>query len=96
MDAIRDEYRSLSTDGLSDSELDQIKQQVKGQLMLSLESTGARLYRLAGFALHNLPYRTLDQVLTRIDAVDRAEIAEAASRFFDPDQQFLLTLGPAS
>ena len=44
-------------------ELEQTKRQVKGQIMLSLESTGARLYRLAGFALYEEPYLDLDQLL---------------------------------
>ena len=92
--AIRDEYRVLAREGLPAEELDQIKQQVKGQLMLSLESTGARLYRLAGFALHDLPYRTLDDVLARLNAVTREDVQAAAEAYFDPERQLLVTLGP--
>ena len=95
VEAIRDEYRSIAESGLPDDELEQIRQQVKGQLMLSLESTGARLYRLAGSALHDLPYRSLDDMLARLDAIDADEIRSAAATFFDPDRQFLLTLGPS-
>ncbi len=94
IDAIREELAALARDGLPGDDLVQIKSQVKGQIMLSLESPGTRLYRLAGFALHQEPFTTLDELLSRIDRVTEAEVAECAARFFHPDRQCLLRLGP--
>lgn len=94
VDAIREEYLRLAREGLSLQELDQIKQQVKGNIMLSLESTGARLYRLAGFALYDEPYQGLDELLARIDAVTPEDAAGVAADFFDPDETLVLRLGP--
>jgi predicted Zn-dependent peptidase len=93
-DAVRAELDRLAAGGPSEAELDQIRQQVKGQIMLTLESTGARLFRLAGFALHNEPFFTLDETLRRFDAITRSEVATLASDFFSSDAQFLLSLGP--
>jgi predicted Zn-dependent peptidase len=76
--------------------LEQTKQQLKGQIMLSLESTGSRLFRLASFALHGEPFLTLDEVLKKLDAVTSQEVSEAAGEFFDPDRLLLLSLGPSS
>ena len=92
--AVREELARVAQEGLSKEELEQTKQQLKGQIMLSLESTGSRLYRLATFALHNEPFLTLDQVLKKLDGVTSQEVSEAAREFFDPDGLFLLTLGP--
>ena len=94
IDAIRRELAIVARDGLPPDDLAQIKNQVKGQIMLSLESPGARLYRLAGFALHEEPFATLDELLSRVDRVTRAEIALAAADFFHPDRQCVLRLGP--
>ena len=94
VDAIRDELAVVAVDGLPPDDLAQIKNQVKGQIMLSLESPGARLYRLAGFALHDEPFTTLDELLSRIDGVTETEVAEAAAEFLHPDRQCLLRLGP--
>ena len=94
IDAIREELEAVARDGLPRADLAQIKSQVKGQIMLSLESPGARLYRLAGFALHQEPFTTLDELLSRIDRVTEAEVAESAAEFFHPDRQCLLRLGP--
>jgi predicted Zn-dependent peptidase len=94
-EALRGELARLAAEGLPLEELEQTKQQLKGQIMLSLESTGARLYRLAGFALHDEPFLSLDEVLAVLDGVTPEEVGAAASEFFDPDGLFLLSLGPA-
>jgi predicted Zn-dependent peptidase len=94
VDAVRAELGKVAQNGMSEEELEQIKQQVKGQIMLSLESTGARLYRLATFALHEEPFTTLDQLLGKIDGVTETEVAKIAGEFFSPASQFLFRLGP--
>jgi len=94
VDAVRTELERVAEEGLPAYELEQVKQQVKGQIMLSLESTGARLFRLAGFALHGEPFITLDEILAKLDAVSEAEVADVARRFFSPQGLFLLRLGP--
>ena len=90
------EYRRLAEGGLGDEELAEVKNQVKGQVMLSLESTGARLLRLVGSALFGEPRLTLDELLGAIDGVSGTEVGECAARFFDPEGQTLLRLGPGA
>ena len=94
-DAVRAELARVTDEGLSGPDLGRIKQQVKGQIMLSLESTGARLYRLASFALHEEPFIGLDGLLKKIDAVTEDDISRVAARCFDPHKQLELRLGPA-
>jgi predicted Zn-dependent peptidase len=96
VDAVREELARVAREGLPPDELEQTKTQLKGQIMLSLESTGARLYRLAGFALYEEPFLDLDELLARIDAVSADEVGAAAATFYDPDRQLLLRLGPDS
>ena len=92
--AVREELDSLAHGGMSPEDLEQIKNQVKGQIMLSLESTGARLFRLASFALHKEPMATLDELLAKIDRVSDSDVARAAEDFFQPEEQLLFRLGP--
>jgi len=96
IDAIRGELARLAAEGLPEEELEQTKRQVKGQVMLALESTGARLYRLASFGLHEEPFLGLDELLERIDAVRGDDVRRVASEFYDPDRHFLMRLGPQS
>ena len=84
----------MAEQGLSEVDLDRIKQQVKGQVMLSLESTGARLHRLASFAMHDEPFRGLDDVLSGIDAVSCEDALRVAAQYYDPGCHLELRLGP--
>lgn len=93
--ALKEEFGLLHKGGLPAEELHQIKQQVKGQIMLSLESTGSRLYRLAGFALYDEPFMPLDDLLAKIEGVTESDIRRVAEDIFNPDLQYTLCLGPA-
>jgi predicted Zn-dependent peptidase len=94
VDAIREEYAKLASQGLPLSELTNGKQQLKGQIMLSLESPGARMSRLAGFVLHDDEYRPLDEMLAEIDRVTADELSAVAREFFAPERQTIVRLGP--
>ncbi len=94
VDAIRAEYGRLAREGLPLVELANGKQQLKGQVMLSLESPAARMGRLAGFILHEDHYRPLDEMLAEIDGVTSDQIAAVAAEFFAPERQTVVRLGP--
>lgn len=96
VEAIKGEYRRLAEDGLGADELEQTKKQVKGQIMLSLESTGSRLSRLAGFALHDEPYLSLNELLARVDGVTVDDVQAVAGEYFTPERQLVVRLGPAA
>lgn len=92
--AILEEFAALAAGSLSPAELVDAKRQLQGQLTLGLESPGSRMARLAGFTLHGAPYRPLDEVLARIEAITPDEVAAVAAEFFVPDRQVILRLGP--
>jgi predicted Zn-dependent peptidase len=91
---ILDELALLAAKGLTSEELADVKGQTKGQIVLSLESSSARLHRLVGTELYGEPYRTVGQVLEGIDAVTLEETAALAAAFFTPESQLQLRLGP--
>ncbi|MEX0690702.1 MAG: pitrilysin family protein [Gemmatimonadales bacterium] len=93
-EVIRDEMARLAREGLSADEVAEAKQQVKGQVTLGLESTTARMYRLAGFPLHDQPYRTIDETLHELDTVTVGQVADVAAEYFDPARQTAVWLGP--
>lgn len=94
IDAIREEYARLARHGLSPAELADGKQQLKGQVMLALESPVSRMNRLANGPLRGDRYRTLDEILAEIDAITPDEIAALAADCFDPGRQTVVRLGP--
>ena len=94
LEAIRCELAEIVERGAPEDEIAAAKGQLKGQLILSLESVAARMHRAAAVELYGEPYRTLDQSLALVDAVEPAHVAEVARRHFAPDAQTVLSLGP--
>lgn len=94
LDAVRKVCGALARDGLSAEELARTREQVKGEIMLSLESPGARVNRLAAFALLDLPLVPMDCLPGLIDGVEGCDIARVAGEVLAPDRQFVLCLGP--
>lgn len=92
--ALSDELARLAQDGLEAEELEATRRQMKGQVVLALESPGSRMHRLASLALTGEPYRSLDEILVRIDAITGEEAARAA-RLYEPDRLAVLELSPA-
>lgn len=93
---IREELSRVAREGLSAQELEDAKGQVKGQIVLSMESSTARLHRLAGIALYGEPFLTVDELMARVDAVTLDEVAELSAQYFDPERQVVVRLGPGN
>ncbi|MGQ0703481.1 MAG: M16 family metallopeptidase [Gemmatimonadales bacterium] len=93
---IRGELSRMAREALQEPELAAGRQQLKGQIMLALESPGSRMQRLAATVLYQDRYRRLDEVLTEIDAVNADLIAGLAAEFFAPDRWSVVTLGPGT
>jgi predicted Zn-dependent peptidase len=93
---INEELQKLATGGITAEELADVKGQVKGQVVLSLESSSARLHRLAGIELYDEPFRTLDEITALVDAVTLDDVAALAAEYFTPALQSVLRLGPGN
>jgi predicted Zn-dependent peptidase len=94
VEAIKGEFARMAHDGLRGEALEDAKQQTLGQLMLSLESPTARMYRLASTAVYSEPYRSLDEVLRAVEALTADEVSAIAAEFFAPERQTVVSLGP--
>jgi len=94
VDAINEEMEKLAAQGLSEEDLTAGKRQLKGQITLSLESPSSRMYRAAGVELYGEPYRTLDELLALVDAIDTETVAGICKTYYSPGKQTLVSLGP--
>jgi predicted Zn-dependent peptidase len=93
---VADEFAKVAAAGITADELADVKGQVKGQIVLSLESSSARLHRLAGTELYAEPFRSMDEITALVEAVTLDEVAALAAEYFLPDRQSLLRLGPGN
>src|SRR4051812_8225464 len=92
--AIRDELRRVVDEGMPSDEIAMGRQQLKGQVTLSLESVSSRMYRAASVELYGEPYRSLDDLLALIDGISDDDVSRVTRAYFDPDRFTILSLGP--
>ena len=93
IDLIVKEFRDLKVSPVSEEELLRAKNHLKGSLMLSLESTSARMSNLARQELYFGRFYSLDQILQSIGAVTREDVQALAQTFFRPEQIAVTVLG---
>jgi predicted Zn-dependent peptidase len=75
-------------------ELRRAKENLKGRVVLALESTGARMNRLGSEILAGEPMLTLDEVTERIDAVTLDDLGELATELWAPERICAAGIGP--
>lgn len=93
-EALLGELERLSRSGLEPEELATTRRQLVGQLKLSLESTGARMGRLGETVFHEEPYRPVEELSRRVEAVTE-DTAREAARLLDPGRLTVLELDPS-
>jgi predicted Zn-dependent peptidase len=86
MEVIAAELRRIATEPVDADELSRAKENVKGRLALSLESTLTRMNRLGGSVLMGIPVLSLDEMVDRIDAVDADDVTALADELFAPER----------
>jgi predicted Zn-dependent peptidase len=78
----------------TDEELQRAKENLKGRVVLALESTGARMNRLGSEVLAGAPLMPIDEVIERIDAVTHQDLSELADELWDPERLSAAGIGP--
>jgi predicted Zn-dependent peptidase len=76
------ELARLRSEPVSEEELARAKESVKGRLVLSSESTAARMTRISRATLFGLPIESLDEMLARVDATTVEDLTALASELY--------------
>jgi predicted Zn-dependent peptidase len=93
LDLIVSEFRDLKESPVTEEELTRSKNHLKGSLMLSLESTSARMSNLARQELYFRRFYTLDEILTSIEVVTREQLQALAQQYFRTEDTAVTVLG---
>jgi predicted Zn-dependent peptidase len=75
-------------------ELERAKENLKGRVVLALESTGARMNRLGSEVLAKAPLLSLDEVVRRIDAVTLDDLVKLVEELWAPERLSAAGIGP--
>jgi predicted Zn-dependent peptidase len=94
MAVIGSELVRLREEPATPEELGRAKENLKGRVLLSLESTGARMNRLGSEILAEVPLLSLDELVDRIDAVTVEDLAELVDALWGAEQLSSAGIGP--
>ena len=87
------ELKALKRDGLRPEELARVKNQLKGNLLLGLETSDNRMSRIAKNEIYFGQDVAPEEVAARIDATTNDQIIALAQRLLRPDATALTLLG---
>ena len=93
VDLILGEFAKLKQEPLSAEELKRAKDQVKGNILLGLESSNARMANLARQEMYFHNFFSVDEVIARIEEVEAAQVQAMAQKLFDPNRIACTLLG---
>jgi predicted Zn-dependent peptidase len=88
--------KKLSENSLGPKELRSAKEQLKGNLLLSLESMDSRMGRLAKNQLYYNRFVSTEEIIEGIEKVKTEEVTALARQTFKPDSLSLTILGPVT
>jgi predicted Zn-dependent peptidase len=91
--SVVDEFRRLKREPVSDEELGRAKEQLKGSMTLSLESTGSRMGNRARQEMYFGRFYSLEQIFASVDAVSSEDLQQVAVELFMPERIALAALG---
>ena len=80
------ELTRLCEEPVSKEELARAKESIKGRLVLSSESTAARMARISRATLFDLPIYSLDEMLAKVDAVSVDDLTELATELYGTER----------
>jgi predicted Zn-dependent peptidase len=95
LELISAELHKLKTKPISKAELQRTKAQLKGNMLLGLESTSARMMRLGTGELYFGEFTTLDTIAHHIDAVTADDVTAVTQQLFKEDEFATIIFTPS-
>ena len=86
MTVVGEELERFRQSGATAEELDRSRENVKGRILLGLESTSARMNRLGSSVLAGMPLLSIDELEERIDAVTLEDVEALARELYAPER----------
>jgi predicted Zn-dependent peptidase len=76
------------------AELGRAKENIKGRILLGLESTSNRMTRLGRATVTNMPILPIPQIIKRTEAVSADDVAGLARELLAPEKLSAAGIGP--
>jgi predicted Zn-dependent peptidase len=93
VDLIMAEFAKLKQELLPEEELRRAKDQLKGNMLMGMESSNSRMANLARQEMYFHQFFSVDEVIARLEAVQAEEVQAMAQRLFQPERIAVTLLG---
>jgi predicted Zn-dependent peptidase len=90
-----EQIADIAAGNLPDRELERAKENLKGRILLSMESTSTRMNRLGKSLITDSELLSLDRIVAEIDAVDAASVAALAAALLASERLSAACIGPS-
>ncbi len=94
MELVFKEIRDIQSKGVTDMELQRAKDQLRGNLLLSLEHVSSRMSRLGKSQMYLGKVIPQEEIVKRINSISNERIKEVAANILVPDKFCLASVGP--
>jgi predicted Zn-dependent peptidase len=90
-----EQVADIAAGNLREQELERAKENVKGRIMLSMESTSNRMSRLGKSLISDTELLSFDRIIAEIDAVEPEAVTELAGLLLAPERLSAACVGPS-
>jgi predicted Zn-dependent peptidase len=90
-----EQISEIAAGKLAPRELDRAKENLKGRILLSMESTSTRMNRLGKTLISDSELLSLERIVAEIDAVDAESVCALAATLLDPTRLSAAGIGPS-
>ena len=90
---VMEQFRRLKTETLPADELRRAKDQLRGNLLLSLESSMSRMSNLARQQMHFNYFFGMQEILDKVEAITEDQVLAMANHLFQPELVAVTLLG---
>jgi predicted Zn-dependent peptidase len=95
LEITREQIADVAAGNLAPNELERAKENLKGRIMLSMESTSNRMSRLGKSLITDTELLSLERIIAEIEGVDADEVAELAGVLLAPEKLSAAGIGPS-
>jgi predicted Zn-dependent peptidase len=90
-----EQIADIAGGNLAPTELERAKENLKGRILLSMESTSTRMNRLGKTLIADSELLSLDRIVAEIDGVEAESVCALAAKLLDPAQLSAAGIGPS-
>jgi predicted Zn-dependent peptidase len=90
-----EQIADIAGGGLRGRELERAKENLKGRVLLSMESTSAHMNRLGKSLVTDSEILSLDRIVAEVDAVEAEAVSELAALLLAPERLSAAGIGPS-